>query len=302
MRKLNAALVALVLAATACGGSTPDDPARDDIEALDENGGEQQPAEQKDKGGDAKGGQRKPGEKKPGGGGAAPGATPQPSGGGGSDPSNGGGSGGGGGAPQTQAAPAPVPQGEYRYDTEGSRTISGNSSDLPKVTTLTAGAPRDGVQRQARDLRDSEGNGTLTETDLVYTPEGVHLSYVKVTSRFQGGITDVREFKLARPQLVGPAGGGPGFNRSFTMQGSGTKAKVTITAHRWENVAVSGQQVRTLMVETDIRFSGALEGYQRSIAWFWPKHLLTLKEQVQTDVRNGPIRLQSTYQAQIQQI
>ncbi|MDQ4124519.1 MAG: hypothetical protein M3134_02820, partial [Actinomycetota bacterium] len=76
----------------------------------------------------------------------------------------------------------------------------------------------------------------------------------------------------------------------------------TIKAHRWENVPVSGKQVRALMVETDIRFSGALEGYQRTIAWFWPKHVLTLKEQVQTDVRNGPIRLQSTYQAHIQQI
>src|SRR3712207_4391807 len=114
------------------------------------------------------------------------------------------------------------------------------------------------------------------------------------------GVTGVQTCAL--PILVAPAGGGPGFNRSFTMQGSGTKAKVTITAHRWENVAVSGQEIRALMVETDIRFSGALEGYQRTISWFWPKHLLTLKEQVQTDVRNGPIRLQSTYQAQIQKV
>lgn len=304
MRKLNAALIALALAAAACGGSAPEEPADDSIEALDENGGEGA-GDQKDKADKTKGGSgaKKPGAKKPGGTQAAPGATPQPSGGGGSgSDGDGDGPGGGGSAPQPQAAPAPVPQGEYRYDTEGSRTISGNTSDLPKVTTLTAGAPSDGVQRQARDLRDSEGNGTLTETDLVYGPGGVSLSYVKVTSRFQGGITDVREFKLARPQLVAPAGGGPGFGRSFTMQGSGTKAKVTIKAHRWENVPVGGEQVRALMVETDIRFSGALEGYQRTIAWFWPKHLLTLKEQVQTDVRNGPIRLQSTYQAQIQQI
>lgn len=306
MRKLQAALLALMLAAAACGGSTPDEPAGDDIAALDGSGDEKAPGGGKDGGDDkAKGagtGTKKPGGKKPGGSKAAPGATPQPAGGGGSDPNGGGGSGNTGGSPQPAAAPAPVPQGEYRYDTEGSRTISGNTSDLPKVTTLAAGAPSDGVQRQTRDLRDSEGNGTLTDTDLVYGPGGVSLSYVKVTSRFQGGITDVREFKLARPQLVAPAGGGPGFNRSFTMQGSGTKAKVTITAHRWENVPVSGEQVRALMVETEIRFSGALEGYQRTIAWFWPKHLLTLREQVQTDVRNGPIRLQSTYRAQIQQI
>lgn len=302
MRKLNAALVALVLAVTACGESAPDEPANDSIEALDDKGDEG--GVQKDKDVETKDGNgaKKPGTKKPGGTQEESGATPQPAGGGGSGSDDGDRSGGGGSAPQAQAAPAPVPQGEYRYDTEGSRTISGTTSDLPKVTTLTANAPSDGVQRQARDLRDSEGNGTLTETDLVYGPGGVSLSYVKVTSRFQGGITDVREFELARPQLVAPAGGGPGFNRSFTMQGSGTTAKVTIEAHRWENVPVSGKQVRALMVETEIRFSGALEGYQRTMAWFWPKHLLTLKEQVQTDVRNGPIRLQSTYQAQIQQI
>lgn len=303
MRKLNAILLALILAATACGGSTPDDPADDAIEALDQNGDKGAPEQKADAGGE-KTGAKKPSGDKAGGTKTGSTATPQPGGGGGGSDSGSddGGSGGGGSQPQARAVPAPVPQGEYSYDTDGQRTVSGNTSDLPKTTTLTAAAPSDGVQRQARDLRDSEGNGTLTETDLVYGDDGVYLSYVKVTSRFQGGLTDVREFKLPRPQLVAPAGGGPGFERAFTMQGSGTTAKVTVAAQRWENVAVNGKQVRTLMVVTDIRFSGALEGYQRTTAWFWPKHLLTIKEQVQTDVRNGPIRLQQSYQAQIQQI
>lgn len=304
MRKLQASLLALILAATACGGSTPDEPANDGIAALDESGdGKDASGDEKTDDGGGKTGSKKPAGKKGGGAQAAPGSTPQPSGGGGGSESNGGGgSGGGGSAPQAQAVPVPVPQGEYAYDTDGQRTVSGNTTELPKTTTLDAGAPSDGVQRQARDLRDSEGNGTLTETDLVYGDDGVYLSYVKVTSRFQGGITDVREFKLPRPQLIAPAGGGPGFEQAFTMQGSGTTAKVTVAAHRWENVPVSGKQVRTLLVQTEIRFSGALEGYQRTTAWIWPKHLLTIKEQVQTDVRNGPIRLQQSYEAQVRQI
>lgn len=302
MRKLHATLLALALAATACGGSAPQDPADDGIAALDESREKDAPGASgkgtKTGGTDKKRDVQAGGGKKP-----AGGATPAPAGGGGgSGPDEGGSGGGGGPAPGAQAVPVPVPQGEYSFATDGQRTISGNTSDLPKTTTLTAGAAQDGVQRQTRDLRDSDGNGTLTETDLAYRPDGVYLSYVKVTSRFQGGLTDVREFRLARPQLVAPAGGGPGFQRAFTMQGSGTRARVTITAHRWENVTVAGRQLRALLVETDIRFSGALEGYQRTLAWFWPKHLLTLKEQVQTDVTNGPIRLQSSYRAQIQRV
>lgn len=302
MKKLNALLVALVLAATACGGSTPEETERDGIAALDEKKEADAPDRADDKKPKASGGAAAQG------GGTKKQKTTQTTGGGGSQPATGGGGanpaggGGGGGSTQTAAAPAPIPQGEHEYATEGQRTVSGNTSELPKTTTLTAEAPADGVQRQARDLRDSDGNGTLTETDLHYRADGVFLSYVKVTSRFQGGITDVREFKLPRPQLVAPAGGGPGFTRAFTMRGSGTTAKVTIEAQRWEEAAVSGRQVRALLVVTDIRFSGALEGYQRSTSWFWPKHLLTLKEQVETDVRNGPIRLQSNYEAQLRQL
>lgn len=306
MKKLSSTLLALALVAAACGGSTPEEPESKGIAALEEDKEHQEPGDGKDDQTANSGG----GPEKPGGGSSKKGGTGSPSGGGAGQPSGGGGGsrpstgggGGGGGSPQAAPVPVPVPQGEYEYATDGQRTISGNTEDLPKTTTLTAGAPADGVQRQTRDLRDSEGNGTLTETDLRYEGDGVYLSYVKVTSRFQGGITDVREFRLPQPQLVAPRGGGPGFARSFTMQGSGTTAKVSVQAQRWEDVSVAGRAVRALLVVTDIRFSGSLEGYQRSTSWFWPKHLLTLKEQVETDARNGPIRLQSSYEAQIRRL
>lgn len=212
------------------------------------------------------------------------------------EPSTGGGANTGSSRRRSVAA-APIPSGTYQYATDGHMTISGSTSELPDRTTLTAQAPEGGEQRQLRDLRDREGNGTLTETRLLYRPEGVFVTYVKVTARFPGGLTDVREFKPAKPELVAPTNGAPGFARSFSMQGSGTRADVTVKAVRHENMNVGTSPVKALVVETKTTFSGSLEGEQNSVSWFWPKHVLVLKEEVQTDVRNGPIRLRSNYDA-----
>lgn len=307
MKRLVGTLLVLSLALAGC--SSPQGTERgNEIAALEGDESKEKPAGGGKGGGGPKGdaGTKKKPQPKNGGGGGATG------GGGGSaangDGGNGGGGGsqpsasGGGGGSTSQAAAAPIPAGEYEYATDGERTVSGNSEQLPDVTTLTAGAPANGVQRQTRDLRDSEGNGILTETDLLYRDGDVFLSYVKITARFQGGLTDVREFRPSRPQLIAPAGAGPGYARSFTMEGSGTRAKVTIRAHRYESVTVAGSPVRALLVQTGIAFTGALEGRQRSLSWFWPKHLLTLKERVDTDVRNGPIRLQSNYEATVKRL
>ena len=304
MKRLIGILLVLVVTMGACGGSTPE-PAEDGgIAALDGKNEKDAPSkdtgEKKDPGGTGttktKG---SAGKAAPGGGGGKPSST----GGGGNGDQPDTSSGGKKPAPAAQAAAiTPVPAGRYEYATDGERTVSGNSESLPKTTTLTAAAPADGLQRQTRDLRDSEGNGIVTETDLLYRDGNVYLSYVKITSRFQGGLTDVREFRLPEPELVAPRGGGPGFGRTFTMEGSGTRAKVAIEAGRFENVTAGGGQVRALVVQTNIEFSGALEGYQRSTSWFTPKHLLAVKEQVRTDVQNGPIRLQGNYEALIKRL
>lgn len=195
------------------------------------------------------------------------------------------------------AAAVPIPAGVHEYATEGRRTLSGNAEQFPATTTLSTGRPTSGLQRQVRDLRDRDGHGTVTETRLLYRNHGVFLAYVKVTSSFPGGFTDVREFDLPKPQLVAPTGGKPGFTRAFSMQGSGTRADVAIQARRYETMNVSGSRIRVLVVETTISFSGALEGEQHSVSWFWPKHLWVMREEVETDVRNGPVRLQSDYTA-----
>jgi hypothetical protein len=202
-----------------------------------------------------------------------------------------------GGAPGGAQPAVPVPDGTHSYDTDGQTTVSGNKRDMPETTTLTAQPPRGEEQTQIRDLRDDDGNGTVIETRLVYRKEGVYITYVKITATFPGGLTDVRELRPRQPELIAPTGAGPGSSASFVMTGSGTKADVSIRALRFDKIAIGGSSVNALIVGTKIVFSGALEGEQNSTSWVWGRHILALKEQVSTDVTNGPIRLQSDYEA-----
>lgn len=194
-------------------------------------------------------------------------------------------------------AATPIPDGTYSYDTEGHTTVSGNKRDMSETTTLVAHAPRDQGQIQIRDLRDQDGNGTVIETSLLYRDEGVFITRVKITATFPGGLTDVRELKPRRPELIAPTAARPGSSTSFVMEGSGTKAAVSIEALRFDALTVGGSSVNALKMDTRIVFSGALEGERNSTTWFWPKHVLALKERVRTDVTNGPMRIQSDYHA-----
>lgn len=222
-------------------------------------------------------------------------------------------SGGGGGSAKAtspgadtssaSAAATPIPQGTYSYDTDGDVTISGGAPrPLPSTTTLTASGASGATQRSVRDLRDSEGMGTVTETDLVYQADGVYITRVKVTVNFPGGLTDVRELKADAPALIAPTGAGPGFSTNFVLKGSGTTADVSVKALRTEKLTIGGQQVETVVVETKIVFSGSLTGQQTSTSWVWPKHLLIAKEQVSSDVQNGPIRAVTNYEATLKSL
>ncbi|MGH2729038.1 MAG: hypothetical protein ACRDJI_00350 [Actinomycetota bacterium] len=207
------------------------------------------------------------------------------------------------GSGSSSANPAgPIPRGTHTYATDGSTTVSGNRRAMPETTTLTAEVPRGVEQTQIRDLRDSDGNGTVVETRLQYREEGVFITYVKITATFPGGLTDVRELKPRRPELIAPTGARPGSSASFSMEGSGTRADVNIKALRFEKITIGGSTVNALVVDSKIVFSGALEGEQNSTSWFWGEHIMALREQVHTDVRNGPIRVQNDYEAQLDEL
>jgi hypothetical protein len=72
---------------------------------------------------------------------------------------------------------------------------------------------------------------------------------------------------------------------------------VSIKAQTYDKISIGGSSVKALIVDTRIVFSGALKGEQNSTTWFWNKHILAVKEQVSTDVTNGPIRAQADYKA-----
>ncbi len=319
MKRLSYLLPVLVFLASACGGGAPEPiSGGDGIAALEDGedageggktsvGGGTKADKKKAKGGSEKQGTKngKSGKSSASGGGTTSSTDANDGGGstgGGGATSGGGGANAGGGSRGGVRSAAPVPRGTHSYDTDGHVIVSGNRRDMPETTTLTAHAPRGAEQTQVRDLRDGNGNGTVVETRLLYRKEGVYLTYVKITATFPGGFTDVRELRPRRPELVAPTGARPGSSASFVMTGSGTKAAVNSRAVRVDRVTIGGSSVSALVVDTNIKFSGALEGRQNSTIWFWGKHVLALREQVSTDVRNGPIRFQSDYEALLKRL
>lgn len=296
MRRMPSFLLVLVMLTAACG-SRPQGlsaPAGEQVERATGPGKEKTSGKGSDAANRGGSGGKEAGSEGSGGGG---------NGGDGSPPGQGSaGTGSGSGSPsgpsRGPSPAAPIPAGTYEYDTDGEMTLSGGQPrKMPRVTTLAVAGPSGNEQRSVRDLRDSEGIGQVTETRLRYLPDGIHLSYVKVTFNFPGGLSDVREFNVSPPELLAPTGGGPGFKRSFTMKGSGTTATVSIQALRWEIVKIGNSSIRSVVVKTAIEFSGAIQGRQDSTTWFWPKHLLALREEVRGNVQNGPIRARSEYVA-----
>lgn len=202
----------------------------------------------------------------------------------------------------TEQAPAPASParaGAYRYDTEGTTTISnGPPRELPKVTTLTIDPPANDRQRTLRDLRDGDGAGSTTEQILVYATDGVHLAYLKLEANF-AGIRSSYEFRPADPPLVVRTGGQPGDQTSFTLEGDGVTIQATATVKGTEDVNVGGTVVSALVLEVVSTASGELKGTQTSISWIDPDRSLTVKEDVDSDVTSGPVRVRTNYVASV---
>ena len=304
--RTGSALAAAILLATSCGGTAEDPPAESDAIGDDAVVASEDPPGGDDSKGAAKGG--KTGTKKPSRSGSSKPA--QGSGGGGGGGATGGGptgNSGSGGDTKTRSqrarAASPAAAGTYTYDTDGQRRLSGGQSrQFPPETTLEVRDPQGERQYSIRDLRDSEGNGTVTETELVYTSDGVRLAYLKITSHFGSGLTDVREFRPDPPVMLAPTGAGPGDVIRFTLKGSGTTVRNVVRVGRAENVQVGGETVRTFLVTINSKFSGALQGEQKAITWVDPNNLLSVREHVTTHVRNGPVEVDSEYEAKLQSL
>ncbi len=195
---------------------------------------------------------------------------------------------------------SPVPADTYRYDTDGwSQFNEGERQDLPAVTTLTARAPDGGRQVQVRDMRHEDGSGQVSTYDFSFAEDAVRLHSLEnqTTVNFFGQITETSRFTADPPGVVATAGMGPGDVTSFRMQGDGTTADVSITVLRKESATVGGQAVDAVVVEQVTRLSGDVEGTARSIASYRLTDLLTLREEVTTDVTAQGQRIRSEYTA-----
>lgn len=201
----------------------------------------------------------------------------------------------------TSTAASPRAAGTYRYDTDGyMEATGGDRRSLPDVTTLTVGDANASGQHDVRDVRDEDGRGRVTENTLVYRDDGVYLSRVKVTTDVGGGVRDVREWALDPPELLVSTGAEPGYQRTFAMRNVDTTAQVTVELTGRETLTVDGQRVDTVVTRIHIVLSGSVEGTQTTTAWSRPADLLTVQEHVQSDARNGPLRVRFDYRATLQ--
>lgn len=203
---------------------------------------------------------------------------------------------------ETTAASAFVPRqpGTYRYDTDGTMSVTGGDTrPLPKVTTLAVRPASDSQQHGVRDVRDEEGRGQVSDTAMLYRQDGVFLVSVEVTTDVGGGVRDVRAWRPAHPELLVTTGAEPGYRRQFRMRNSDTTADVTVQVLRREPVSVEGQPLETVVTEIHIELSGALEGSQTTTSWMRPGDLLPVQERFRSDVRNGLLRVQLDYDAKL---
>lgn len=197
------------------------------------------------------------------------------------------------------SAPTRTP-GTYSYDTEGSTSTNFTGErELPPTTTLEVRPPQGGRQVSLRDLRDEEGQGSVTESEFVFDAEGVSLARLKVTTVVGDGFTDEREWVLEPPQRVATWDAAPGDELTFTMDDGDTRADVTITILREEDITIGDETVPAVVARTRTVLSGDVEGEQQTLSWIRRDDFLTLREEYSSDVRSGPIRAQGEYEAQL---
>lgn len=222
--------------------------------------------------------------------------------------SGGGGSGGGSGETGSSGsgAPQPAAAGTYRYDTDGSTTTSGavnQSRDLPDVTTLEIEQLDGGRQRSTQDMRDADGNGSVTTTVLQFKDGGVFLESIHIEAT-TSGFTVAYDFRPSPAPLVASAQPEVGDQFTFSMESTdgAIQADVTIDVQARETVSAAGQSVDALKVRTHTEFSGDVEGENTSTAHMSIEHRLTVREHSVSDARFGVTRSQTEYTTVIQKL
>jgi hypothetical protein len=180
------------------------------------------------------------------------------------------GGGGGGSASPTGGAAAikPATPGSYTYKT------TGNSSFGPvnETSTLKVDPPSGSDQHSAQT-----GQQGGTETVLRYQADGVYL----VSLKLSGQIT--KEFRLNPPGLALPQPATVGRTWSWTATSTDgkTSVKSDFKVLRTETIAVGGEQVPTVVLETVVTTSGDLVSTSKGTRWVSEAYRLTVREDSQ---------------------
>jgi hypothetical protein len=203
--------------------------------------------------------------------------------------------------PAGAKAATPSAPGTYRYDTSGSVSFGPSSSALPPVTTLVVDPPAGASQHSTRDLRDAQGNGSVSETTLQFQPQGVLLEELKITTSLSG-YKDVEDFRPPSPALILPTGAHPGDHLEFDLSGSGTTVHVTVDVVRTERLVIGGQAVDTIVVHENATFSGHITGSTQGDNWVSPQYDLIVKEHSTTDATSAGVKAHSDQTSTLQKL
>jgi len=192
------------------------------------------------------------------------------------------------------------PPGTYSFDTSGqmqvSSTFVNHTYAMPPTTTLEIDPASGSSQRTVRDMRDSKGNGRVTEMRLGFAADGLHIEFLKNTT-FVAGVKDERTFLPNPPPLVLRTGAPDGDHIHFTIQGSGVTATTDVYVLRREAVTVGDSSVSSIVVRLHTTFSGDVQGQDTATNWLRPTDGLLLREDDSSDATSGSTRVRTNYTA-----
>lgn len=166
---------------------------------------------------------------------------------------------------------------------------------MPELTTLEVRPPEGRAQRSVRDLRDSDGEGSVTESTLEYADDGVYLTSVEARGRFAG----VSMSRTLRPEdgrtRVAAAEPRPGDSGSYTLTGSGLRVRISYRWVGFETLTIAGEPVRTLRLDSTTTLSGDFSGRATGETWFTDRGI-PAKEHIEgrQDLPVGELRSELT--------
>lgn len=202
----------------------------------------------------------------------------------------------------------PARPGTYRYATTGTSTVGLSApAPLPGVTTLVVEPPAGSRQHWTRDLRDTAGNGSVTELTGDYRTEGIFIEELKAASTV-GGYSQGRILRAPAPLLFLPTGAVAGHHLDLEMSvigGTGGTARITVDVLREEAVSIAGSTINALVAKVVVVLPpGDISGRSELTVWLDRSSGLFVRDESVSDASaaGGLFKLHTEYQATLQSL